>query len=115
MQPQMPQQPMSPTPTPVYTPGMQPENPGKGMGIAGLICAFVFPLLGVILSAVGLSQSKKVGMSNGLALAGLITSIAFMVIGAIIGAFMLMGILFAASICSDPTSPSYSASTCESN
>lgn len=99
MQPQVPQQPV--TPTPAYTPGMQPENPGKTLGIIGLVCAFLFPLVGIILSAIGLSKSKKVGMSNGLALAGLIISIVGTIAQFIIGLFFIIAVLAAAGACSD--------------
>ncbi|MEB7449279.1 DUF4190 domain-containing protein [Arthrobacter koreensis] len=53
------------------------QQPGKTMGIVGLIlsCLFFIPfasLVGVILSIVGLVQSRKAKMSNGPALAGII-------------------------------------------
>jgi len=49
-----------------------PVDPGKGLGIASLITAFLFAPAGVILGIFGLNQSKKAGHKNGLALAGLI-------------------------------------------
>ncbi|GAA1925219.1 hypothetical protein GCM10009688_32850 [Arthrobacter gandavensis] len=53
------------------------QQPGKTMGIVGLIlsCLFFIPfasLVGVILSIVGFVQSRKAKMSNGPALAGII-------------------------------------------
>lgn len=52
-------------------------NPGKTMGIVGLIlsCLFFIPfasVVGVILSIVGFVQSRKAKLSNGPALAGII-------------------------------------------
>ena len=67
-------------PAPYGYPGAyQPpaQQPGKTMGIIGLIlsCLFFIPfasLVGVILSIVGFVQSRKAKMSNGPALAGII-------------------------------------------
>ncbi len=69
------------------------ENPGRTLGIVGLILAFI-PLLnpvGLILSIVALVKSKKAGMGNGIAVAGIIvgalaTIILVLVIIAIIAA-----------------------------
>jgi len=68
----------------------QQENPGKTMGIISLVAAFFLPLVGLILGIIGLSQSKKSGMSNGMALAGIILSASFMVIGAILLFFLVI-------------------------
>jgi hypothetical protein len=72
--------PVAPAPTATLV------NPGKTLGIVGLIMAFFFGLniVGLVLSIVGLNKSKKVGMKNGPALAGIIVSIVTIVIGAII-------------------------------
>lgn len=48
------------------------ENPGKTMGIVGLILSFLMPLVGLIISIIALRKSKKAGMSNGLAVAGIV-------------------------------------------
>ena len=70
---------------PVYNgaPVQKPSVPGKGLGIAGMVCgivsffclAFVLGLLAVIFGAVGLSKSKAVGMGNGMAVAGIVLGI----------------------------------------
>lgn len=56
--------------------GQQPQptgsKPGKVMGIVGLILAFFLPLIGMILSIIGLVQSKKAGFSNVPAVVGII-------------------------------------------
>lgn len=59
-----------------YSPGQQGprENPGRTLGITGLILAFI-PFLnpvGLILSIVALVKSRRAGMGNGLAVAGII-------------------------------------------
>jgi uncharacterized membrane protein len=54
------------------------------MGIAGLVLAFLAPLIGFILSLIAMSKSKKAGMSNGLALAGIIVSVINMIAGLIL-------------------------------
>ena len=54
--------------------------PGKTLGIIGLIAAFPFNLIGLILSIVALVQSKRAGYKNTPA-----------VIGIIVGAVLLVG------------------------
>jgi peptidyl-prolyl cis-trans isomerase B (cyclophilin B) len=63
---------------PAYAPGPQKTNT---MAILGLIFAFVFSPLGIVFSAIGLSQIKKRREGGrGLAIAGLILSIVFFLI-----------------------------------
>jgi hypothetical protein len=70
-------------PNPYSTQGGAPAavNPGKTLGIVGLILGvvgfvvmFLGPIAGLIVSIIGLSKSKKAGQKNGLALAGIIVS-----------------------------------------
>lgn len=86
-------------PTPVPTVGSVAEDPGKTLGIVGLILAFLFPLVGLILSIIANNKSKSVGLKNGMAKAGIILSSVFMVLGivAIIAVFAL-GMLGASSL-----------------
>ena len=74
---------------PVYA---QPAavNPGRTLGIVGFILAFFVSPAGIIVSAIGLSKSRKSGNKNGLALAGLILSIVFFII-AIVVTVLLVG------------------------
>ena len=64
------------------------DNPGKGLGIAGMILGIISlaffclwylaipcAVASIILSAIGMSKSKNAGMKNGMATAGLICSI----------------------------------------
>lgn len=47
-------------------------NPGQAMGIAGLITSFFLAVVGLVLSIVGLNQSRKAGMSNTPAVIGIV-------------------------------------------
>jgi len=77
---------MSEVPVAAPAPAPAPATyPGKTLGIVGLIAAFVFTLLGLILSIVALNQSKAAGYKNTPAKVGLILSIIFIVLGLIIG------------------------------
>lgn len=48
------------------------DYPGKTLGIVGLIVAIFANVIGLIISAIALSQSKKAGYKNTPALAGVI-------------------------------------------
>jgi Ca2+/H+ antiporter len=71
------------TPTPQNAPAGQ-DYPGKTLGIVGLILAIFFNLIGLIISAVALSQSRKAGYKNTPALAGVIVGAVLLVIGIIV-------------------------------
>lgn len=58
--------------TELQTPVAGTDYPGKTLGIVGLILAIFFNLIGLIISAVALNQSKKAGFKNGPAKAGVI-------------------------------------------
>jgi DMSO/TMAO reductase YedYZ heme-binding membrane subunit len=60
------------TPAPAPAPA---AAPGKTLGIVGLILAFLAPLIGLILSLVARSQSKKAGVQNTPATVGIIIGI----------------------------------------
>ena len=95
-----PQPTMQPMPTATAPVAAAPVNPGHGMGIAGLVCAFLVPLLGLILSIIAKGKSKKAGMGNGLALAGIIIGAFNTVVGTIVIVLFIMG-LGAVSDCVD--------------
>ncbi len=65
------------------------EDPGKTLGIVGLVLAIIAPLIGLIISIVARGKSKQAGFQNGLAKAGIIVSIVLMVLN-IIGAIILI-------------------------
>jgi hypothetical protein len=79
-------------PVTATTPGTAPST--SGMAIAGLVCAFLAPLLGLIFSIIGLNQTKdnKRG-GRGLAIAGLIISI----LGMLAGLFWIVIFILAAA------------------
>ncbi|KJL17283.1 hypothetical protein RL72_03526 [Microbacterium azadirachtae] len=54
--------------------------PGKGLAIAGLILAFLFPLLGLILSIVAAVKLRKAHASAGLAIAGIIIAAVILIV-----------------------------------
>jgi len=64
----------APTPAPA-------DFPGKTLGIVGLIVAFFFSLVGLIISAVALKQSKDAGFANTPAKVGVILGIIFTALG----------------------------------
>ncbi len=61
-------------------------DPGQTMGIIGLILAFLFAPLGLILSMIAYSKSKKAGHKNVVALVGIILSI----VGTLLFALLVM-------------------------
>ena len=56
------------------------DFPGKTLGIVGLVLAIVAPIVGIIVSAIALNQSKKAGYPNKLAKIGLIVGIVLTVL-----------------------------------
>ena len=60
------------------------DFPGKTLGIVGLILAIFFNLIGLIVSAVALSQSKKAGYKNTPAKVGVIVGAVLLALGLII-------------------------------
>lgn len=85
------QPPFNPQPGPGH-PGAAPvrEDPGKTLGIVGLIGAFLIPLVGLIISIVARSKSKAAGFTNGLATGGIIVSIVAMILGLVISAAVII-------------------------
>jgi hypothetical protein len=75
------------TPAPPPAPNTTPPNtdfPGKTLGIIGLIVAVFANVIGLVISAIALSQSKKAGRSNTPALAGIIVGAVLFVISIIV-------------------------------
>jgi hypothetical protein len=76
------------------------------MAVLGLVFAFLFAPLGVVFSAIGLSQTKRRGeKGRGLALAGLIVAIAAVVLEVLV----IVLAIAAAERVADTTTASYSA------
>lgn len=62
-----------------------PPTESNGFAIAGFVCSFFIPILGIIFSAIGLNRAPKChGQGKGLATAGLVISIISIVLGVII-------------------------------
>ena len=59
----------------------------------GLVFAFLFPLLGLILSIVAKVQSRAAGVKNSPATAGIVLSIIFMVVYILIVTLVVGGLL----------------------
>jgi hypothetical protein len=59
------------------------DYPGKTLGIVGLVLAILLPVVGLIISIVANSQSKKAGYKNGLAKAGIIVGAILTALGVI--------------------------------
>ena len=60
-------------------------DPGKTMGIIGLVLAFLCSIAGLIVSLLAYNKSKAAGYKNTIALVGIVLSIIFMVTGGIYG------------------------------
>lgn len=71
--------------------GQPVENPGKTLGIVGLICSIIWPIsiVGLVISIIAMVKSRKAGMSNGFALAGIIVG----AIGVISGVIAVIGLI----------------------
>jgi len=85
-----PIQPMAPT---------QPieQDPGKTMGIIGLILAFVgVQLIGLILSIIAYRKSAKAGFKNSIAIVGIIANSILMLVG--LGVITLVVLLATAGL-----------------
>lgn len=59
-------------------------NKTNGIAIAGLILSFIIPIIGLVLSIIGLKKSKEINNGRGLSIAGIIISAIFTVISIII-------------------------------
>lgn len=70
------------------------DFPGKTLGIIGLVLAVLFNIVGLIVSAVALSTSRKAGYKNVPALAGVIVGALSVVLGVV---FAVIGIIAAAA------------------
>jgi hypothetical protein len=73
------------------------DFPGKTLGIVGLIVAIFANLIGLIISAIALSQSKKAGYKNTPALIGVIIGSVLLALGIIITIIVVAGSLAAIS------------------
>lgn len=79
------------------------ENPGKTLGLVGLILTFVpgVQLIGFILSIVGFNKSKKAGLPNGLAKAGIIIGIVGIALVVILSVVIGINVANVAAFCTE--------------
>lgn len=86
----------APVPAPPGT-----DFPGKTLGIVGLILAFFTTIIGLIVSAVALNQSKKAGFKNTPALVGVILGSIGVVIGIIVAIVAIVGAVALVNQCAE--------------
>lgn len=70
-----------------------PQDPGKSLGVAGLVLAFVCTIVGLILSIVAFRRSKAAGFRNTVALWGIVLSSVFLGLALIGGGLVAVGAL----------------------
>ncbi|MGN7797624.1 hypothetical protein [Leifsonia sp. 22587] len=76
------------------------EDPGRTLGVVGLVLAIVFPIAGLVVSLVARNRSREAGFANGLAKAGVIVSIVIIAASLLISfAIIALGV----AITGDPT------------
>jgi hypothetical protein len=74
-----------PPPPPAEDWAGEPASGTNTMAVLGLVFAFLVPVLGVVFSAVGLSQTRRRGQDGrGLAVAGLVVSVVALVVAAVL-------------------------------
>lgn len=95
-----------------------PQNNDKwnGLVIAGFVCAFLVPIVGLILSIIGMVQiNKNGGKSKGMAIAGILVSVVVMVLNGLLVFSMLnaanSAVQTAITASQSPSSSSSSPST----
>ena len=74
------------------------DYPGKTLGIVGLILVFFTNIIGLIVSAIALNQSKQAGYKNTPAKVGVILGIVFVALGVLF--LILYFAIFAAAFAS---------------
>lgn len=68
--------------------GAQPtpaaQDPGRTLGIVGLVLAFFCNLVGLVISIIAYNRSKAAGFNNGIAKAGIIVGAVLTAIGLLV-------------------------------
>lgn len=64
--------------------GPPAQDPGRTMGIVGLVLAIFCSLIGMVVSIIAYNKSKAAGFKNNIALAGIIVGAVLFVVGIII-------------------------------
>jgi uncharacterized membrane protein len=83
-----------------YAPSAVPVavDPGRTLGIVGLVLSFVAALVGLVVSAIALRTSRRAGFRNGVALAGVIVGGVVTLVWLVVVAVALGGV---AATCSE--------------
>ena len=90
---------------PYYPPPQPPQQkPGQGLAIAGMVCGIVSlvlfwipffgvvpPIVGLVLSVLGMKKLKEAGVPTGMAVAGMVCSIIALPLSVFICAFCFGG------------------------
>ncbi len=63
--------------------GPPAQDPGRTMGIVGLVLAIFCNLIGLVVSIIAFNKSKAAGFKNNIALAGIIVGAVLFVVGLI--------------------------------
>ena len=93
--PQEPAMSYAPAPYSPYAPAPVAQDPGRTLGIVGLVLSFLTALVGLVVSIVALRKSRRAGFKNGFALAGTIVGglgTLVVVIALVAGGFALGGV-----------------------
>ena len=61
--------------------GPPAQDPGRTMGIVGLVLAIFCNLIGLVVSVIAFNKSKQAGFKNNIALAGIIVGAVVFVVG----------------------------------
>ncbi|HYI58449.1 MAG TPA: DUF4190 domain-containing protein [Microlunatus sp.] len=64
--------------------GPPAQDPGRTMGIVGLVLAIFCSLVGMVVSIIAFNKSKQAGFKNNIALAGIVVGAVLFVVGLIL-------------------------------
>ncbi|KQO96571.1 DUF4190 domain-containing protein [Leifsonia sp. Leaf264] len=65
------------------------DDPGRTLGIIGLVLAIFFNIIGLIVSIVAYNKSRKAGYSNGFAVAGIIVGAVLLILAGVLTLLLL--------------------------
>jgi heme/copper-type cytochrome/quinol oxidase subunit 2 len=90
-------------PAPASPGGYSPvaEDPGRTLGIVGLVLSIVANVIGLIISIIAFTKSKKAGFKNTPALAGIIIGAVLTAISIVVTIFLVIAAMKLAGHCAD--------------
>ena len=77
------------------------EDPGRTLGIVGLVLSFFTAIVGLVISAIALRQSKRAGFKNTPALIGVIVGAIGTLIGIILATVAIVALTRVAATCEE--------------